>query len=72
MLMPLGDGAVMGASVKTVKKGSAGQPGELKGSFDLTHDAGQLYANTERGVFGVLEDCPEGHCRYYLKKKLKA
>ena len=46
----------MGASVKTVKKGSAGQPGELKGSFDLTHDAGQLYANTERGVFGVLEE----------------
>ena len=23
-------------------------------------------------IFGVLEDCPEGHCRYYLKKKLKA
>lgn len=21
-------------------------------------------------VFGVLEDCPEGHCRYFLKKKL--
>ena len=56
LLMPLGDGAVMGASVKTVKKGSAGQPGELKGNFDLSHDAGQLYANTERGVFGVLEE----------------
>lgn len=22
-------------------------------------------------VFGVLENCPEGHCRYYLKKTLK-
>lgn len=22
-------------------------------------------------VFGVLEDCPENHCRYYLKKKLQ-
>ena len=21
-------------------------------------------------VFGVLEDCPPGHCRYFLKKKL--
>lgn len=20
-------------------------------------------------LFGTLEDCPEGHCRYYLKKK---
>ena len=21
-------------------------------------------------IFGVLEDCPKGHCRYYLKKQL--
>lgn len=21
-------------------------------------------------VFGVLEDCPKGHCRYYMKKKI--
>lgn len=57
LLMPLGDGAVMRASVKAVKRGSAGDPGELKGSFDLTHDLGELYANTERGVFGAMEDC---------------
>lgn len=57
MLMPLGDGAVMDATVKAVKRGSVGEPGELKGSFDLTRDTGQLYANTDRGVFGVLESC---------------
>lgn len=56
LLMPLGDGSVMHASVKAVKRGSAGEPGELKGNFDLTHDMGELYANTERGVFGSLED----------------
>ena len=56
MLMPLGDGAVMDATVKAVKRGSAGAPGELKGNFDLTRDTGQLYANTDRGVFGVLEN----------------
>lgn len=56
LLMPLGDGAVMNASVKTVKRGSAGEPGELKGHFDLTHDLGTLYANTERGVFGSIEE----------------
>ena len=56
LLMPLGDGAVMHASVKAVKRGSAGEPGELKGSFDLTHDMGELYANTERGGFGSLEN----------------
>lgn len=55
LLMPLGDGSVMHASVKAVKRGSAGEPGELKGNFDLTHDMGELYANTERGVFGSLE-----------------
>lgn len=56
LLMPLGDGAVMNASVKAVKRGSAGEPGELKGHFDLTHDLGTLYANTERGVFGSMEE----------------
>ena len=54
LLMPLGDGAVMHASVKAVKRGAAGEPGELKGSFDLAHDLGELYANTEQGVFGSM------------------
>ncbi len=57
MLMPLGDGAVMDAAVKAVKRGSAGNPGELKGSFDLENDMGVLYANTERGVFGTMDGC---------------
>ena len=57
MLMPLGDGSVMHSSVKAVKRGAAGEPGELKGSFDLYHDLGELYANTDRGIFGRMEDC---------------
>ncbi len=57
LLMPLGDGAVMNSSVKAVKRGAAGEPGELKGSFDLRHDLGELYANTDRGVFGTMERC---------------
>ena len=57
LLMPLGDGSVMRASVKAVKRGSAGAPGELKGNFDLAHDLGELYANTEQGVFGSMESC---------------
>ena len=55
--MPLGDGSVMDAQVKAVKKGAAGEPGELKGSVDLTRDMGSLQANTERGVFGIMESC---------------
>lgn len=53
-LMPLSRGAVMAASVKAVRRGESGSPGELRGDFDLTHDLGTLYANTECGIFGVL------------------
>ena len=35
-----------------MKKGEKGEPGELKGDFDLTRDSGTLYANTECGIFG--------------------
>ena len=56
-LMPLSRGAVMAASVKAVRRGASGSPGELSGDFDLKHDLGALYANTECGIFGIL---PEG------------
>ncbi len=60
-LMPLSRGSVMAASVKAVKRGASGAPGELRGDFDLTRDLGLLYANTECGIFGVLpqENRPE-------------
>lgn len=29
-----------------------------------------LYEKLGYGVFGILEDCPEGHNRYYMSKKL--
>ena len=37
-------------------------------TFDF--QAKDFYLRHGYEVFGVLEDCPEGHCRYYLKKKL--
>ena len=46
----------METTVKAVKKGSAGEPGQLRGEFDLVRDMGILSANTERGVFGILEE----------------
>ena len=57
MLMPLEKGSIMAATVSEVKKGTCGQPGELHGQFDLTGDLGALFANTERGIFGRLENC---------------
>lgn len=48
-LMPLETGSIMEASVSDVKRGRAGEPGELHGEFNLTEDLGELYANTDRG-----------------------
>lgn len=38
-------------------------------TFDF--QAKDFYLKHGYEVFGVLENCPEGHCRYYLKKTLK-
>lgn len=38
-------------------------------TFDF--QAKDFYLRHGYEVFGTLEDCPEKHCRYYLKKKLK-
>ena len=56
-LLSLDSGAIMPSTVKAVKPGRAGDPGELKGNFDLAADLGSLYANTEQGVFGTMESC---------------
>lgn len=63
MLMPLQSGSIMPSSVSDVKKGLSGQPGELHGTFRVEEDLGQLYANTEGGVFGILakDFMPEKH-----------
>ncbi|MBQ7343905.1 MAG: SpoIVB peptidase [Clostridia bacterium] len=52
------EGAVTGVILSGVKKGEEGKPGELSGL--LTDKVkGELYANTECGVFGRLETVPE-------------
>lgn len=37
-------------------------------TFDF--QAKDFYIKHGYEVFGILEDCPKEHCRYYLKKKL--
>jgi len=51
-LMPLADGSIMPASVKSIRKGTPGAPGELCGEFDFTKQSGILFANTLTGIFG--------------------
>lgn len=56
LLMPLSSGSIMYAEVTDVKKGESGNPGELHGAFQVSQDMGDLYANTQSGIFGHLTD----------------
>ena len=55
LLIPLESGSIMHAQVSDVKKGAAGQPGELHGMFRLQQDMGVLSANTPQGIFGKVD-----------------
>ena len=55
-LMPLGEGAIMPASVKSVRRGEPTSPGELRGDFQFQTQIGTLYANTPTGIFGHVKD----------------
>ena len=58
-LIPMERGTVTDVKINSVKKGIAGNPGEIKGYFGK--DArGELKSNTECGVFGVFSKIPEG------------
>ena len=57
-LIRLSGGVVMNVKINAVKKGVAGDPGEIKGSF-LTDKTGTLKSNTECGVFGKLDQIPK-------------
>lgn len=54
ILMPLASGSVMEATVKSVKRGEVGSPGELQGDFNLKEDMGNVVKNTDAGIYGVL------------------
>lgn len=58
-LLPVESGALVPASVQSVKKGVRGTPGELRGTFDVTHCLGTVDVNTECGIFGTLCEVPK-------------
>ncbi len=57
-LMPMLRGTVVDISVTDIVQGIDGVPGEIKGSFG-TIKQGELYSNTEEGVFGRLNFKPD-------------
>ena len=55
-VVPFSRGDVYRAGVMSVKRGQAGQPGQLRGVFQSADRIGTLSANTARGVFGRVEE----------------
>ena len=54
LLMPMESGSILPATVAGVKKGEAGEPGQLQGVFDTTSTLGLLQSNTNGGIFGTM------------------
>ncbi|ODU55676.1 MAG: SpoIVB peptidase [Clostridium sp. SCN 57-10] len=56
-LIPFDSGALLPSSVKDVRVGRSGAPGELSVTFDGNKEQGVLYDNTQSGIYGrVTED----------------
>ena len=47
------EGDVLGSRINSVLKGSAGAPGDLRGTFDMNF-SGRVLKNTPQGIFGTL------------------
>lgn len=54
-LAALTEGTVYQAGVVSVKRGKAGEPGQLRGGVDMEHPLGTLEKNTPQGVFGAVD-----------------
>lgn len=54
-LLSMKQGIAYNASVLSVKKGTCGEPGQLKGNADTVSVLGPLLKNTPQGVFGITE-----------------
>ena len=57
-IYPIGSGAAVYADIASAVKGTSGYPGELKGYF-TDKAIGELFANTETGVYGALAALPD-------------
>jgi len=51
--IPLGKGSLLRTDISEIRKGEYGIPGELKGELDQNDCIGDLYLNTEFGIFGT-------------------
>lgn len=59
IVMPVGKAYVVDVNITSINKGDAHTPGELRGSFGK-EVRGEIYKNTETGVYGKLTSLPSG------------
>ena len=52
-LLEMAKGVAYDARVAAVRKGVSGEPGQLKGAVAAGEEVGELYRNTQQGVFGT-------------------
>ncbi len=57
-ILPLSSGEVVPVTILDITKGTAGYPGELKGTFISNSVVGKLLNNSETGVYGQLKNKP--------------
>jgi len=63
ILMPVSKGSVFSVKLGDIKKGSAGEPGELRGRL-AEEKTGSITGNNYCGVCGVLSEIPQGKKSY--------
>lgn len=56
ILLPVDHGSLMHSNVVDVIKGREGEPGELKGSYNLCENPGIINVNKDNGVYGSITD----------------
>ena len=59
-LLEMFSGSAYEAEVASVKRGTAGEPGQLRGAVDTQEEVGKLYRNTQQGVFGIADEAWRG------------
>ncbi len=57
-LMPMKDGEIVPVTISGVTKGQKGAAGELRGYFSGSQSIGNLYVNSDEGVYGQLQASP--------------
>jgi stage IV sporulation protein B len=56
VILPLGEGVIVGSTIVDIRKGTSGCPGELCGCLDANAKKGNILKNTIFGIFGIMDE----------------